>query len=141
MYLPRVESRETAEGHEDNPVVLLVEDDAEVRGIIGGMLRRLGYPVVDVADAAGALRALSAERRIDFMLSDLSLPGSMDGRALAREVRRLRPDVGILFCSGNADALPVDPEDDVASIPVLAKPFRKDDLARYLLQAGVKTAR
>lgn len=141
MYLPRVESRETAEGHEDNPVVLLVEDDAEVRGIIGGMLRRLGYPVVDVADAAGALSALNAERRIDFMLSDLSLPGSMDGRALAREVRRLRPDLGILFCSGNADALPVDPDDDVASIPVLAKPFRKDDLARYLLQAGVKTAR
>jgi len=141
IYLPRHVADDTAATIDELPVVLLVEDEAEVRSVIGGLLRRIGYAVADASDATAALEWLQSERRIDLMLSDLGLPGNMDGRSLAREARLHRPGLEILFCSGNPSVLPEDASGDLANFSVLTKPFRKKDLARYLKRMGGPASR
>jgi CheY-like chemotaxis protein len=78
--------------------VLLVEDDDDNRELLAEVLRLDGHAVEAAADAAEAL-ALVDRRRFDVMVADVGLPG-MDGLALAREVRRRHPQVGVVAVSG-----------------------------------------
>jgi len=84
--------------------ILLVEDDDEVAGLVADMLRELGYGVTRAAGAGAALGALAEARPIDLILSDIMMPGAMNGLDLAREARRRRPSLLILLTSGYADA-------------------------------------
>jgi CheY-like chemotaxis protein len=101
--------------------ILLVEDNDEVAMLVTEMLRELGYRVTRAASAQGALGALADEREIDLVLSDIMMPGTMNGMELAREVRRRRPGAPILLTTGYAGAAGQVAE--VEDIEILSKPY------------------
>src|SRR3984957_1091992 len=101
--------------------ILLVEDNDEVATLVTEMLRELDYRVTRAASAQGALGALADEREIDLLLSEIMMPGTMNGMGLAREVRRRRPGRPILLTTGYAGAAVQ--EDEVGSIDILCKPY------------------
>jgi signal transduction histidine kinase/CheY-like chemotaxis protein len=116
-------------------VVLVVEDDQDVRELASESLHELGYHTLIARDAADALQLLrQPERRIDILFSDVVMPGGMNGAQLALEARRLRPSLKVLLTSGyTADAL--SHEHGVADsneTHLLRKPYRAEDLAAQL---------
>jgi len=84
----------------------LVEDEDTVRAVAERALMRQGYEVTTAADGEEGLealgRAIETESEFDLVLSDVVMP-SMDGPAMAREIRRLRPELPVLFMSGYAE--------------------------------------
>lgn len=109
-------------------LVLLVEDDAEVRRVVRMQLTGLGYPVIEAATGAEALALLEQIEQIALVLSDVVMPGGVDGLSLAREVRARRPGVGVLLMSGYAGG----PDVATGDVPLLAKPFSSRELAAAL---------
>ena len=85
-------------------MILLVEDDNEVAALTREMLSALGFTVVHAASPAAALGALADGRPIDFVLSDIMMPGDMNGLELAREIRRRKPCLPIVLTTGYAEA-------------------------------------
>jgi len=108
--------------------VLLVEDDAAVREIAGGLLRDLGCQVTTAENGASALEALEEGVAFDLLMSDVIMPGGISGVDLARSVSAHRPDMAVLLTTGYAgehmDTAPAD-----LPWPVLRKPFQIDQLA------------
>jgi CheY-like chemotaxis protein len=85
--------------------VLVVEDDVLVRLVIAGYLRECGYRVLEAANADEAMRLLERDAaRIDVVLTDVEMPGEMDGFALAQWLRRERPEVEVLMAGTPARA-------------------------------------
>ena len=129
MLLPRTAGSpaEPAPRRADNPArhnggsILLVEDNDEVAMLVTEMLRELGYRVTRAASAQGALGALADGREIDLVLSDIMMPGPMNGMELAREVLRRRPGAPILLTTGYAGTAVLEAE--VAGIDILCKPY------------------
>jgi DNA-binding NtrC family response regulator len=105
------------------PTVLVVEDDAAVRGLIALALYRMGHVVVTAADAPAALD-LARTQRFDLLIADMGLP-SGSGLTLVSEIRALLPDVGVLLVSGSPLGQQVAASPD-QHIEVLEKPFRLD---------------
>ncbi|MFL6697192.1 MAG: PAS domain-containing protein [Vitreoscilla sp.] len=85
--------------------VLLVEDDAEVAALTLEMLTELGFSVLHAATPAAALGALANARAVDFVVSDVMMPGGMNGLELAREMRRRQPRLPIVLTTGYSEAL------------------------------------
>ncbi len=112
--------------------ILVVEDNAEVRRLVEGMLESLGYRTVLAADAAAGLAALDHPGPLpDLLLSDVILTGGVTGFQLADKARARHPGLRTVFMSGyTADA-----ERAGVDRPLLRKPFRKDDLARFVRRA------
>ena len=109
-------------------LALLVEDDPNVRRVVRQQLIDLGYPVIEAENGAQALEMISQIPDIAIVVSDIIMPGGLDGRQLAAQIGTLRPQIRIVLMSGyteESDALPGD-------LPVLAKPFIRQDLARAL---------
>ena len=118
-----------------NETVLVVEDDEEVREVATAFLRRLGYRVLEAADAPGALAQLEREPGIDLLFSDIVLRGDISGPTLAREALARWPQLRVAFASGYArDALPWR-EELGQNVELLSKPYRIDQLARMLRRA------
>lgn len=113
--------------------VLLVEDDDEVAALVSEMLQQLGYAVTRAATAAAALGALSNGRSIDVVVSDIMMPGGMNGVELAHELRQRRGKLPILLISGYPEAARGGERRE--DIRILAKPFRIDELASALSDA------
>ncbi len=113
--------------------ILLVEDDSAVAALTSEMLGRLGYEVTHAASAAAALGALTAEEPVDVVLSDIMMPGGMNGVELAREIRRRRADLPVLLTSGHAGAAAH--ADRAEGIPLLPKPYGLDELDAALESA------
>ena len=91
---------ETAGGQQvaDVETVLVVEDEVLVRLVIAGYLRDCGYRVIEAGNAAEALKVLEREdARVGVVLTDVEMPGEMDGFALARWLRRERPDIDVVM--------------------------------------------
>src|SRR5262249_11124066 len=107
------------------------EDDEMVRDYALTVIAALGYRPVAASDGSAALRVLEEQRDIRLMLTDLGLPGDMNGTALAAEARRRRPGLRVLFASGSVDSA-----GRAERIPegetVLAKPYRRAELAEKL---------
>lgn len=82
--------------------VLVVEDDPQVRMLMADAVRELGFEVMVAEDSASAMKLLEGPARIGLMVSDIGLPGPINGRALADAARVLRPDLPILFITGYA---------------------------------------
>jgi signal transduction histidine kinase/CheY-like chemotaxis protein len=122
------EAGEPVRAHRGN--VLLVEDDEEVAALVAEMLVQLGYAVTRASSAKAALGALANGRQVDIILSDIMMPGGMNGVDLARELRRRRPDVPVLLTSGYAEAARRDA--DAAGVAILPKPYQITDLAAAL---------
>ncbi|PKO38728.1 MAG: hybrid sensor histidine kinase/response regulator [Betaproteobacteria bacterium HGW-Betaproteobacteria-4] len=108
-------------------LVLLVEDEPNVRRVVRQQLIDLGYPVIEAEDGVQALAMIDQIPDIAIVVSDVIMPGGLDGRQLADRVAMSQPDMRIVLMSGYTD------EAEVGSdLPVLAKPFVRQDLARAL---------
>jgi CheY-like chemotaxis protein len=104
--------------------VLLVEDNPDVSTATTELLEQLGYQVQAVTDAAGALALLEAGATVDLVVSDIVMPGSMDGLALARAVRERFPRLPVLLATGYSKAA-LDVKNDY---PILHKPYALHEL-------------
>jgi PAS domain S-box-containing protein len=145
LFLPR-SSASPAEEHqhagnscEERPSngscshVLLVEDDDEVAALLAEMLAQLGFEVTRTASASAALGALANDRAVDLVLSDIMMPGGMNGVDLAREVNRRRPRLPVLLTSGYAETTKRDA--GAAGFMLLPKPYRIEALADAIREA------
>jgi two-component system, cell cycle sensor histidine kinase and response regulator CckA len=123
--------------------ILLVEDEASVRDLVSETLKANGYTVIAAADAGHAERLARSHRGpIHLLLTDVAMPGR-SGRALADDLRRLRPALRVLFISGHEEQ-PVTPASPPPSgTAFLAKPFLPQELARKIREilAPPSTAR
>src|SRR5262245_7762736 len=82
--------------------ILIVEDEVLIRLDVSDYLRACGYRVIEAGNASEAIAILQSGHRIDLVFSDVQLPGSMDGFALARWVRTHQPEVKVILTSGVA---------------------------------------
>jgi len=88
---------------EETATVLLVDDEADVRRLVGRILLRTGYVLLEASDADEALRVSEQHGgRIDLLLTDVVMPG-LSGRDLAERLAPLRPEMQVLFMSGRVD--------------------------------------
>lgn len=116
--------------------VLFVEDEFFIREWIAQSLSEQGFAVDSVTNAVDALLHIT-RTPIDVLLTDINLPGGMDGTALARRVRELHPDVTVIYASARAAMLRQ--EARVPGSLVLPKPYEPAVLGR-LVAAAVRTA-
>ena len=122
--------------------ILVVEDNEALRHAVVLQLQELGYETIEADSARPALRILGTAATVDLMLTDIVMPGGMDGRALAGEAIKLRPHLPILFTSGfpataNGSSLSSWQE---AGVAVLAKPVRRQELAERIRQTLAPSA-
>ncbi|WP_406857332.1 PAS domain-containing protein [Alsobacter sp. KACC 23698] len=109
--------------------VLVLEDDADVRGFTMESLAELGYRVLQASDGEEALQLLRATPDIDLLFTDVVLPGGMDGAEVARIALSLRPSLKVLFTSGYARDSIVHGGRLDPGVTLLSKPFSFADLA------------
>ncbi len=110
-------------------VVLVVEDELPVRMVVVDVLSDLGYTVLEAGDGRAGLRILESTARVDFLLTDVGLPGGMNGRQLADASRQQRPNLKVLFMTGYADSVVVGNGLLEQGMQVMTKPFALDALA------------
>ncbi len=143
LYLPR-SMEKTAAAAEQAPVerlprgsevVLIVEDDELVRNYVVAQVRSLGYGALAAAGSAEALQILRSHAEVDLLFTDVIMPGSMNGPRLVAEALKLRPQLGVLYTSGYTENAIVHHGRLDPGVLLLAKPYRKADLARMLRQA------
>jgi CheY-like chemotaxis protein len=113
----------------DGELVLLVEDEPNVRRVVRQQLVDLGYPVIEAENADQALDMVQQIPDIVIVVSDILMPGQLNGRQLAERIRQTHPRMRIVLMSGYTDE---DEKPANACLPVLAKPFVRQDLARAL---------
>jgi DNA-binding NtrC family response regulator len=144
LYLPleRVRAEAVSQGtgrtetvkRGQGELLLLVEDDLDVANTVTDQLQNLGYSVL-LAESAEDARALALDLpELRGVLSDIIMPGQVNGLALAREIRQKRADLGIALMSGYADWSKLSGQERTCEFPVLAKPFGDDQLADTLQQ-------
>ncbi len=110
--------------------LMVVEDREDVLKFLSTTLRELGYRVTTATDGLSALRRLKSRRNLDMLVTDIVMPGPMNGEDLAAEIRKQFPDTKILYISGyTRDAL-INQGALKAGVHLLAKPFTTADLAR-----------
>jgi signal transduction histidine kinase/CheY-like chemotaxis protein len=117
---PRAERGET---------VLVVDDEPAVRMLVTEVLEDLGYVAIEAADGPSGLKLLQSDRRIDLLVSDVGLPGGMNGRQLADAARIGRPALKVLFITGYAENAVVGNGHLEPGMHVLTKPFAMEMLA------------
>jgi len=114
-------------------LVLLVEDDPDVRQVVRQQLIDLGHPVIEAEDADQALTMVAQIPDIGIVVSDILMPGSRNGRQLAEQIRQEHPQMRIVLMSGYADE-----DGSRQDPPILAKPFVRHELAQALRNTGSK---
>ena len=121
--------------------VLVVEDDAQVRAGVVQQLRSLGYTMSEAADGSAGVAAFeSAAEPFDLLLTDIVMPGPLNGKALAEEVARRWPATKIVFMSGYTENAFARAGRLDAGTLLLSKPFRRSELAQIVRQALDATA-
>jgi PAS domain S-box-containing protein len=108
--------------------VLVVDDEADIRGVMAEVLRLQGYTVLEAADAPQALRHMH-ETRPDILVTDVGLPNGMNGRQLADQVRVQWPQLPVLLVTGYAESTVMRNETLPAQMELLTKPFAMTALA------------
>ncbi|WP_198368367.1 PAS domain-containing sensor histidine kinase [Roseomonas sp. KE0001] len=117
---PRAEAGQT---------VLVVDDEPSVRMLITEVLEELGYAAVEAADGASGLTVLRSDARIDLLVTDVGLPGGMNGRQMADAARAFRPGLKVLFITGYAENAAVGEGQLEPGMHVMTKPFAMEALA------------
>jgi signal transduction histidine kinase/ActR/RegA family two-component response regulator len=113
---------------EAGAVVLLVEDELAVRMVVVEVLSDLGYTVLEADNSQSCLRIVETRTRIDLLLTDVGLPGGMNGRQLADAAREQRPGLKVLFLTGYAESAAVGNGCMEQGMEVMTKPFDLDKL-------------
>jgi PAS domain S-box-containing protein len=132
IFLPRETAQPRREALETMPArgsgtVLLVEDNPDVASASICLLEQLGYRVRRVPDAEAALREIERDG-VDFVFSDIVMPGKMDGLSLAHRLRELRPELPVLLATGYSDVA----ADVRGDFPILRKPYEIHELSEAI---------
>ncbi len=138
IYLPRhvgravaAEPEQAAEvaraGHGET--VLVVDDEPTIRMLVNDVLADFGYGAIEAVDGASALKVLQSSARVDLLVTDVGLPGGLNGRQVADAGRSLRPGLKVLFITGYAENAAVGNGHLDHGMRVLTKPFAMDALA------------
>ncbi|MEH2502509.1 PAS domain S-box-containing protein [Bradyrhizobium sp. AZCC 1578] len=115
-----------------NETVLVVEDDALVRRYVITQIESLGYTTLEAANASDALRIIDDVPNVDLLFTDVIMPGIMNGRQLVDEALKRRPDLKTLYTSGYTENAIVHHGRLDSGVLLLAKPYRKSELARMI---------
>jgi PAS domain S-box-containing protein len=113
-------------------IILVVEDDRRVRNVSVRRLRELGYEVIEAENGPEALEVLARGERVDLLFTDVVMPGGLTGVELAREARRQRPNLRVLFTSGYAEPAILEGGMPTTHADWLGKPYSSRDLAAKL---------
>ncbi|MDB5553318.1 MAG: hybrid sensor histidine kinase/response regulator [Rhizobium sp.] len=142
LYLPRytgVEADDQAAkmyatpdftGHGET--VLVVDDEPMIRMLIVDVLEEAGYKAIEANDGAAGLKILQSDTRIDLMITDVGLPGGMNGRQVADAGRALRPGLKVLFITGYAENAVVSNGHLDQGMQVMTKPFAVEMLGNKI---------
>jgi PAS domain S-box-containing protein len=142
LYLPRHHGK--AEQQEELPplfeasppllgeTVLVVDDEPTVRMLVAEVLEDLGYMTLEATDAAGGLKVLQSDSRVDLLVTDIGLPGETNGRQLADAARTLRPGLKVLIITGYAENAVLGSGQLEPGMHLLTKPFAMETLARRI---------
>ncbi len=117
---------------EDGQTVLVVDDEPTVRMLVTEVLEDLGYTAIEAADGAAGLKMLRSDVRIDLLVTDVGLPGGMNGRQLADAARVVRQDLKVLFITGYAENAVLSHGHLDPGMHVLIKPFAMEALANRI---------
>jgi CheY-like chemotaxis protein len=141
LYLPKhvagqdamPESTVQSEGllpatNRQNLTVLVVDDELPVRTMLVEMLRQFGHDPLEAADGHDGLQMLETHPRIGLLITDIGLPGGMNGRQLSNLARVLRPDLKILFITGYAEQSVIGKDTLPPGMQILTKPFTMETL-------------
>lgn len=125
-------SRDTAAlPDSDSGLVLLVDDEDDVRQVILDQLVRLGYQVIECRDSDEALALIDHLPKLTALVSDIVMPGNTSGYALARQLRARQPDAAVVLISGFASRRHERPR-DCGELPLLHKPFTREQLGNAM---------
>jgi FOG: CheY-like receiver len=142
LYLPRHhgEPPETVIGtasattaqESTGKTVLVVDDEPSVRMLVAEVLEEHGYAGIEASDGPSGLRVLQSDARIDLLITDVGLPGGVNGRQLADAARMTRPDLKVLFITGYAENAIIGNGQLAPGMRVLTKPFVMTTLAERI---------
>ncbi len=145
LYLPRhISDGEFEHPHPHAPQVpapdvhahvLVVDDEPTVRMLAFESLKEYGFHEVEAADGPSGLRQLQGDGEVQLLITDVGLPGGMNGRQLAEAARQLRPELKVIFITGYAENAVMGSGHLPPGMQVLTKPFAVDDLVYRVRQA------
>ncbi len=144
--LPRHEGETTADGEptatraapraeqgaEQGDTVLVVDDEPTVRMLVREVLQDLGHTAIEASDSAAGLGVLRSDARIDLLVTDVGLPGGMNGRQMAEAGKAGRADLKVLFITGYAETAVLNHGQLGPGMHVMTKPFTVDALAERI---------
>ena len=143
LYLPRyLGDRIVTEGlaisHAEHGVgrgetILVVEDEPSVRMFITDILNDLGYVAIEATDGVTGLKLLRSDTRIDLVITDVGLPGGMNGRQMVDSAIALRQELKVLFITGYAESMVIGDKGLPPGMQLLTKPFKVGDLVAKIL--------
>jgi signal transduction histidine kinase/CheY-like chemotaxis protein len=110
--------------------LLVVEDEDDLRMLTQRMLKSLGYQTLGASSGKQALELFQNDLQIDLVLTDIIMPGHLDGFQLSEKLKSIRPDIPIVYMSGYAQS--GDDQPRTVQAPMLSKPIRPHDLAEAL---------
>lgn len=113
---------------EQGQTVLVVDDEPAVRMVVMEVLEELGYSAIEAANGTAALKVLRSDTRIDLLVTDIGLPGGMNGRQLAEAARQARPALKVLFVTGFANKGVPEGAPLEAGMETMSKPFTMEAL-------------
>jgi len=140
LYFPRYAGNQTADTapadlaiptSSEGEVVLVVEDNDDVRAYSTMILSELGYVTIEAPEADAALRILRSDQRVDLLFTDVVLPGK-SGRVLADAAQEIRPGLKVLFTTGYSRNAIVHQGRLDAGVQLISKPFTFEQLAGRL---------
>ena len=131
LYLPRFTGAATEQETEaeeaiaagDGEVVVVIDDEPLIRMLVVEALEENGYQVMDAGDGPSGLKVLGTAPRVDLLITDVGLPGGMNGRQVADAARVQRPDLKVLFLTGYAENAVVGNGHLDPGMQVMTKPF------------------
>jgi CheY-like chemotaxis protein len=143
LYLPRyIGAVEQEPIEQDGPIpesgagetVLVIDDEPTVRMLIVEVLREAGYTALEAEDGPSGLKLLTGDGRIDLLITDVGLPGGMNGRQVADAARGYHPDLKVLFVTGYAENAAVGNGHLGPGMEVITKPFVMAELADKIME-------
>jgi len=110
----------------------VIDDEPTVRMLVVEILEGLGYGALEAIDGAAGLRILESDTRVDLLITDVGLPGGMNGRQVADAARVNRPDLKILFITGYAENAVLSHGHLDPGMHVLTKPFSMEAMKQRI---------
>jgi PAS domain S-box-containing protein len=142
LYLPRheedapldveVEIRTKLDPPGEGEVVLVIDDEPTIRMLVAELLGESGYAVIEAPDGPAGLKVLESNARIDLLITDVGLPGGMNGRQVAEAARVSRPNLKVLFITGYAENAVIGQSRLANGMFVITKPFQMEILAHRI---------